>query len=784
MSQHLFERKAIALAVSLFTAGATHAAVLEEVIVEAQKKSETITETPISMQVVTGEQLQKMAAFTFTDLARSTPGLSMVGGAVPDLRMRGISSVTQAAVTLRTNVYQDGILLDQVRGAFDTLFDLSSVEVLKGAQGTLYSQSSPVGTINIRTKNPDLTKVEGYGQGSFGQRDLFSTQFGISVPIIENELGVRIAGYYDENASSGRENVTTGHDSLYRGSGARITTLWEHAGFTARLSYQYREKNEFSSPVLDGNGYKFDQLKLISDHDDTVHLRDQITTLDLAYDITDHLSIKSTGAYLHQGFQTVIDRDGLASVIEPAYAAVVGGQEGNVQSTLNAQLNPMWQNDLVLSSEDNDFWDWQIGAFYQRTDSNISVLSQNYQQQVVSPTSLARVYANTAIDITFRKQRDSYYTHNTLKLTDQLNLILGARYSRELGYSAQPGTAHAVAALYSPGTAPAGSYAGPFSQTRTLVGIPPDQQHLNDYAVSLTSKLQYFITPDMMTYISLDRAPRPGATNGNFTNNLAADMVQITPEMANSLELGVKGNFAEGSGRYSLSVFDQVYKDFQQDLTNINVFDSSNAYAASTLSAAVQNAKEAETRGVELSLTWQFLDNWNVDTNLAFTDSKYNDYKNAAVSTLGAGCSYSSSTAANPWTYAACDLSGKRLSASPRWSGNISSEYTMAAFGDSDWYVSGLLNFQGNQVDKLTRTTLPGFSTVDLFTGLRSPSGWDAKLWVKNVFDRRVITGVVQADMPTAWIPGTQTTDRSQPVFNMVNVNAPRQIGVTGSYHF
>jgi iron complex outermembrane receptor protein len=758
---------AVAFAASFMSAGAAHAAVLEEVIVEAQKKSETITETPISIQVVTGEQLQKTASFSLSELSRSVAGLAITQGGSPDIRMRGISSITAGNVSLRTNFYQDGVLIELLRGVFDAQFDLASVEVLKGAQGTLYSSSSPTGTINIRTQNPNLTRVDGYVQSSVGDHGLFNTQFGLSLPIIENELAVRIAGFYDDNETVGVKNITTGHDSLSRESGGRLTTLWEpNSDFSARFSYQYREKKELTLLVEDGAGLSYDQAKLHTNLDDTVRMQNQLGTLELSYVIADHLSINSVSSYLSQKFSGLQDTDGLTAPIDPAGAALVGDTFGD--ALLNTPiLRPIWQEDLRLSSEDNNFWDWQAGVFYQRTESGTSIDSFNYKRIDAQITT----YTHTELAAHFSKEQFSYYTHNTFKFTDQLSLIAGVRYGRTRFGTDQPGVANTTIspAIYQPLAPPL-----------LLTGVAPEQRSTTEYPVSASVKLQYFITPDTMTYISRDRSPRGGAANVNLTADLPSDLIIIKPEVANSWEVGLKSNFADGAGRYSVAIYDQVYKDFQQDVQNSAQINTATG-APGVLVSAVQNAAEAETRGVEVGLTWQFTDNWSVDTNAVYSDAKFTDYKNAVSATGGPGCSLSSSS--NNFAYIGCDLSGQALPMAPKWAGNVSTEYTRSAFGDADWYVSGLINTQSDVLDKLTRRTLPGFSTVDVFTGLRSHSCWDMKFWVKNAFDKRVIIRVVRANQPTA-ITATGAPDTTQPTFDMVNLNNPRQLGVTGTYRF
>jgi outer membrane receptor protein involved in Fe transport len=92
-----------------------------------------------------------------------------------------------------------------------------------------------------------------------------------------------------------------------------------------------------------------------------------------------------------------------------------------------------------------------------------------------------------------------------------------------------------------------------------------------------------------------------------------------------------------------------------------------------------------------------------------------------------------------------------------------------------------LINAKSDQVDKVTRRTLGGYATVDLFTGLRTleAQGWDINVWLKNAFDRRVVTRVFNS---TEFNPDLKSQTPGS--FDMVTTNAPRQLGVTGTYRF
>jgi iron complex outermembrane recepter protein len=724
------------------------AAVLEEVVVEAQKKVETITQTPIAIQALTGDQFQKNASFNLQDISRTTPGLKFDTGVLPDIRLRGVSTVTQAAVSLRTNIYQDGALISQPRAIFDAQFDIERFEILKGAQGTLYGKSSPTGTINIRTKNPSLSAVDGYVAGTVAQYAMRNTQFGISLPIIDGKLGVRLAAVYDENQATDQHNVTTGSHAQSRASAARMTVLWEPTDdFSARLSYHYREKKNNPWYSVRGDGYRASDDKLIANFMDVDRVRDQLAILELTQTLSEHLTLSSVTAYEDQDYLNYQDIDGSGTSLSPNILPL-----GNVRYT-HIPLRPQIQQDLRLASEDNDFWDWQIGGYYSRNATSTAVNDIGVQQGV--PTNVL----TTAV---LRGEEFALYTHNTFKFTDEFSLIAGLRYQQARQNSREPTTGAIVNAD--------GSQTPISSAFIAADGIPAQYNNLTYYPVTGTLKLQYFFNPDWMGYFSIDRAYRTGAANLNIQGNTPSDIALIPAESANSIEFGLKANFWEQRGRFAIAVYDQVYKNFQQDIQNVTVY-SPVFGASSNLSSVVASAKEAEVRGLEADVSLLLLDSWDVSLGLALTDSKFNDFTNNPCTPADT----SVLTAANP--YARCDLSGERLPLSSRWSGTFASNYSLPAFDGADWYFNTLVSFQSNQIDKVTRETLGGYSTVDFFTGLRASAGrsWDVSLWLKNAFDRRATLRVFN---PQLTDPATGNK------FDQVNTSLPRQLGVTGTYRF
>jgi iron complex outermembrane receptor protein len=746
------------------------ASVLQEVVVEAQKKVETITETPISIQSITGDQLIQYASLNLKDLAKTTAGLAIDSGVVTDIRMRGTSSVN-GPVSLRTNIYLDGALVEFPRTIVDTQFDIQRFEVLKGPQGTLYGKSSPTGTINIRTQNPNLAKIDGYISGAIGDHGNRSTQFGISLPVIENELAVRLSGVYDEN-QTGQHNVTTDSDATNRTSSGRIVVLWEPSDvFSARAAYNYREKK--SNPwytidgTQDGHVYKFAQDKVTANTPDRDFARSQISTLELNYSLNDHMTLTSVSGYADEYYTNLQDTDGSASLRGPGQINQLAN--GNTSFTIIPTRS--FQEDLRLASDDNDFWDWQVGGYYRNSSTVTPATVFSF-----SPASGATANINTAV--VANNEEFAGYTHNTFKLTDNSNLIVGARYQTYRANDEMPTTGYLIDST-------TGARLLDLVQLGAIrgAGISEDLAHFNAHHWTGTVKLQHFFTPDINGYVAYDYAYRTGAPNLNLQGNLPNDFAVIKPETAANIELGLKSTFWDQRGRFSAALYRQVYKNFQQDILNVPVYEAFSGNRASgtessNASAFIVNAKEVEIRGLETEINLLIIDGWDIGVSAAYTNAKFEDFKNNPCAEQG-----SQSAIGVNHQYFACDLSGKTLPMSPKWSGVFTSNFSMPAFTGMEWYFNALINIKSNQVDKLTRTTLSGYGTTDLFTGLRAGDNgeWDVSLWVKNVFDRRVVTNIFNS---TEYNPGLKDLFARGDNFDMVVTNPPRQFGVTGTYRF
>ncbi|HWM67520.1 MAG TPA: TonB-dependent receptor plug domain-containing protein, partial [Steroidobacteraceae bacterium] len=181
------------------------AAVLEEVTVTANKLNATkVLDTPVSIQAISGDALQRSGASNIMDIAGDIPGLSIqdLGPGDKKYVIRGINSTGASttgiyygeAVISGSNADDGGGFQSDVR-----LYDLDRVEVLRGPQGTLYGASSMSGTIRFIPKSPDMDKLDGYvtleGSQTAHASGNYNVNGAVNLPIVDNVLALRMVGW-------------------------------------------------------------------------------------------------------------------------------------------------------------------------------------------------------------------------------------------------------------------------------------------------------------------------------------------------------------------------------------------------------------------------------------------------------------------------------------------------------------------------------------------------------------------------------------------------------------
>jgi iron complex outermembrane recepter protein len=201
---------------------------LTEIIVTASKREERLIETPQTVNVVSGEQLAAYNVTQFEDVQKLVPGLDITrgDGRQNAVSMRGVRFDPDTQTNPSVDVYLNEVLFDPTQ-ALQAQFDIGSIQVLRGPQGTLRGGTGPSGAILVGTRAPDLSQVTGNLTASYSDRESTNVQGGVSFPIVEDKLAVRIAGLYDWSRGNDAENILTGERDRARSYGGRLSILFE-----------------------------------------------------------------------------------------------------------------------------------------------------------------------------------------------------------------------------------------------------------------------------------------------------------------------------------------------------------------------------------------------------------------------------------------------------------------------------------------------------------------------------------------------------------------------------
>src|SRR5437879_3028554 len=238
-------------------------AALQEVVVTATRREESLSKVPISVTALTQESLDERGVKDFSEVARFTPGVNFDNSGTNNISIRGISGSGGAGTT---GIYLDDTPIQMRALAFNPdealpkSFDIERVEVLRGPQGTLFGAGSEGGTVRYITTQPSLTKTSTYGRSEFS-----STQYGdpsyeagaaIGGPLVQDTLGARFAvsyrydgGWIDRidpvTLQTVQKNANYNETLLLRLAGLWAPTdKWR---ITPGIYYQNQQKNDIAN---------------------------------------------------------------------------------------------------------------------------------------------------------------------------------------------------------------------------------------------------------------------------------------------------------------------------------------------------------------------------------------------------------------------------------------------------------------------------------------------------------------------------------------------------------
>ncbi|HUN93525.1 MAG TPA: TonB-dependent receptor plug domain-containing protein, partial [Burkholderiaceae bacterium] len=239
---------------------------LEEAVITARRRPERLQDAPLAATVESGDQLQEQDAVVFGDVGRLVPNVRMVASpqsaSALDITMRG-QTVNRSAIVFDSAVglYVDGVYVANGQGAMSTLLDIDSVEIVRGAQGTLFGRNNTGGSISFHTNRPQLDAYSAEVAGAVGSDRLFMGRGIVNVPLGDT-FGVRLA-YQDNERKGYGSSVGSGQDDFgnqhrYQ---ARLGALWRpNDAFNAYMTFERFDAKEAGALLHPLPGTQVDQL--------------------------------------------------------------------------------------------------------------------------------------------------------------------------------------------------------------------------------------------------------------------------------------------------------------------------------------------------------------------------------------------------------------------------------------------------------------------------------------------------------------------------------------------
>lgn len=583
---------------------------LEEVLVTARKRSESIQEVPVSVTSITRElkestirRLDDIQSFTPNVYIRNTSGTP--GGA--SISIRGVSyQETDKSFDPAIGVIMDGLYLGTSSGSLLNNFDIDRIEVLRGPQGTLFGKNTVGGVINVirGAVTMDWGLDASVTLGQDGRQDYKAV---VNVPIIEDKLGIKLFGN-DLNSDGYMRNITLGEDvggDDYQTYG--FTTLWKPTeDFDLKFFYEHHENGtegawaNFNQPedltcilggcqATDPTGGNKNQVS--SDRRNSNDSEYDTSILTLNWDLDSVLLTSITG-YREQSERNVSAFD--ASPIPLLYLDYENEWDQFSQELrLTSQFSETVEFIAGLYYWDVDYEQaWDTGELFFVLDT-IGQIVEGVPGGAGFPASILGRNAQ------FQKTESiAAFFSGDWNLTDQWTITAGLRWTEE-----KKDFRGGAAAFYPAGTP-----------------IPDlDFTEFSDEWDEISPKLgfSYQHNDDLMVFGSYSEGFKSGGFFGRQSNFEGPDPT-YEPEFVENWELGMKSEWMDGRLIFNPTVFFSNYDDKQEEiLVPINL---------GNVATVVRNASTLEIFGAEFEVQYQLTENWYVRGSYGYLDAEFKEF--------------------------------------------------------------------------------------------------------------------------------------------------------------
>lgn len=670
---------------------------IEEVLVTAQRRSQSLSETPIAVTALSGDSIERRALHEPTDLKSLVPNLQVndsTGGSEPNFTLRGVGIGTDYSSNQASPV---GVYVDDAYLAFRAthgaqMFDLERLEVLRGPQGTLFGRNTTGGAINFITRKPTLEGSNGYAEIGYGNYNDIRVAAAAESTLEQDTLGVRAA--IDYNKRDGFiENLVPGSPDLndLESMKARIALRFQPSDSSElNLRVFYSDTDNYQpgviiEPIGAGNtvpatGYSranLDFFEVESENPRKNGSEASGAALTAKFELSDQVSIQTLTAY---------------SDAESTYGQDVDGTPSELLETNFLSDYEDFSQEIRLVFE-TDTVSAQAGVYYGKDETDINNKYDFFGfLNGILPADPTLVAGGGTVDHSYKQVRESVavFGQADFRFNDNLTLTAGLRYTED---EADLEDASSIFGDYD------------FTPILPIYGAPqPLNQSGDSDAVTGRLALSYDFDDGGLVYASYSRGYRAGTFNGAAYLS-PTQLTFVEPEKVDAYEVGAKGRFLDEALYLAGAVYYYDYTDQHiQDIVGAATF--------------LFNAEGSTLQGLELEAAWAMTENFSLFASLGLTDSEYQELTISGTSLSGNELPFAPATTANIRIDYTTPLNGGELLISP------SLTYT-----DDVWFTpqNDQLNNQNVRED--------AYALIDLLVEW-SKGDWTARLWGKNLAEK------------------------------------------------
>ena len=710
-------------------------------MVTAQRHSSPLQEAPVSIHVVTGEDIEKARIINMGELSQRVPNLVISEGAInTNIYMRGVGSGTNRSFEQSVGMYIDDIYMGRGHQYRSPFLDLQQVDVLRGPQGALFGKNTIAGALVVSTRKPDLNSDFGAEftadyEPKYGGRSLTSVFSGALSDSWAMRLVNKTAkhdGYWINTYNNADEAVidesTTRLSLLFQPSDDwRFDTKWERSSYESMgAQVQLRQIEEFAdqlTTLLFLNAYKEDP-QLDAKLNDT-RSADNFDRPEYRNQTTENALVK-------------VSYGGEGSLDQGVRVTYTLGYSGfDIDESQDADFMPV---KLIGLDDEREFWQWsqelrldhalsetvqlQWGLYWQ--DQNLDAhfqenlglpdlgsvwdfvfLANGIDPVVYPPTPFTR---NTAFEQDAVTQ--AVFAEINWQFSENWRLLLGGRYNREekdyIRHSSQD-------EFLNPGVS-ASAAANLTAVVFDVNVLTPDYQGRRleeDFLPSV--KVWWDMNAATNAYAKIERGAKSGGFN-SVADSKPEDQ-EFEDEQATSYEIGTKSLLFDDRVAFNAALFYTRISDLQMTILNGARF-------------LVGNAAESVSQGLELDSRWRLDENWQLSAYAAYLDSYYKDFEN--------GPCMAEDVVQGKME---CDLSGKTTPFSPEWNAGLQLGYELGVTRNIDFIAGLAINYSDEYkvsaaLDPINNQ--PRYIKYDGQLALRAQT-WELALVGKNLTDEKLI---------------------------------------------